>query len=198
MLMGAAALPIRDTVRNFDTFTTSFIGSLYNWNMQFNTNEAIKGDYCVIARGSTSLIAKEVRSINLDQFAATLTPEERMYFSTEKMLKERMKSRDLPEDIMEDPEVVKQKLAEQAAQAQAQAAAQSQMMSAQIKKLVAEAFKDFALAVKAQTGANVDTFTALMEAIQNGDGTQGGGASTSARGASGSARSGSSGSGSAG
>jgi hypothetical protein len=169
MLMGAAALPIRDTVRNFDRFTTSFISSLYYWNMQFNDEEDIKGDYTVIARGSTSLIAKEVRAVHLDQFAATLTPEERLYVSTEKMLRERMKVRDLPFDLLEDPDEIKRKLAEQAAQAQAAAQQQADMIRSEIRKNISGAFKDFALALKAQTSANVDTFQSIVEALDNGN-----------------------------
>lgn len=165
MLMGAAALPIRDTVRNFDTFTTSFITSLYNWNMEFNDRDDIKGDYSVIARGSTSLIAKEVRATTLDAFVATLTPEERMYLNTEKVLKERMAVRDLPDSLMEDPEVVKQKLAEQAQNAKAAADQAARQIDSVIRKNISNAFKDLALAVKANTSANVDTFNALMEAI---------------------------------
>ena len=175
MLMGAASLPIRDTVRNYDRFTTSFISSLYYWNMQFNTDETIKGDYSVIARGSTSLIAKEVRSINLDQFSLTLTPEEKMHLKTRKVLEERMKVRDLPLDLLEDEEVVNTKLAEQAANAQANAAASAALLRAQVRSEIAGAFKDFALAIKAQAGANVDTFTAVMEGIANAEGGAAGG-----------------------
>lgn len=167
MLMGAAALPIRDTVRNFDHFTTSFVSSLYYWNMQFNSDETIKGDFTVIARGSTSLIAKEVRANHLDQFAATLTPEERVYLSTEKVLTERMKVRDLSLDLLEDKDVVKQKLAEQAQNAAAQAQQQSDMIRSEIRGNIATAFKDFALALKANTSAGVDTFNSIVEAIAN-------------------------------
>lgn len=169
MLMGAAALPIRDTVRNFDHFTTSFISSLYNWNMQFNDDESIKGDFAVIARGSTSLIAKEVRGVHLDQFATTMSPDEKIYISTKKMLIERMKVRDLPMDILEDEDTVNKKLAEQAAQAQSAAQQQSDMIRSEIRGNIAAAFKDFALALKANTSANVDTFSAIVEAIANGN-----------------------------
>lgn len=169
MLMGAAALPIRDTVRNFDRFTTSFIESLYYWNMQFNTDESIKGDFTVIARGSTSLVAKEVRGVHLDQFAQTLTPEDKMYLKPRELLIERMKVRDLPLELMEDKEVVEAKLAEQAQRAQQAAEAQAAMVRAQIRGEVADAFKNFALAIKAQAGANVDTFTAIVEGIINGE-----------------------------
>ena len=51
MFLGAAALPIRDTVRNYDTFTISVIGSLVKWNTKFDPNPNRVGDHDVIARG---------------------------------------------------------------------------------------------------------------------------------------------------
>ena len=199
MLMGAAALPIRDTVRNYDRFTTSFISSLYYWNMQFNPNEKIKGDYAVIARGSTSLIAKEVRAYSLDNFSATLTPDERMELKGRKLLEERMKVRDLPLDLLEDEAVVKQNREAQVAEMNQDKAAQTEMLAAEIKKTLAEAFKDVSLATKAQVGASVDTFNATVEGIARakeadqagGEGTAGGGVPSSARaGAAGAAKAG--------
>lgn len=165
MLMGAAALPIRDTVRNFDKFTVSFIGSLYHWNMEFNDNADIKGDYQVLARGSTSLIAKEVRATALDQFAVTLNEDERQEVSTRRLLEERMKAHDIPLTVLEDTAVVDKKRAAGAQAAQAAADEQSRLNEAEIKKLVSAAFKDVATAVAAQTGANVDTFNAIVEGV---------------------------------
>lgn len=165
MLMGAAALPIRDTVRNYDKFTTSFIGSLYHWNMEFNDNADIKGDYQVIARGSTSLVAKEVRAVALDQFSVTLNEEERMHISTRKLLEERMKSHDIPLDVLEDQAEVDRKLAAQAEGASQEKEQQMRVVEAEIKKLVSAAFKDVAQATAAQTGANVETFNAIVEGV---------------------------------
>lgn len=167
MLMGAAALPIRDTVRNFDKFTVSAIGSLYHWNMEFNPKDSIKGDYQTIARGSTSLIAKEVRATTLDQFSVTLNEEERMHVSTRKMLEERMKSRDIPLDVLDPIEVVEKRQAANAQQQQQAADDQARMLDAEVKKLVSAAFKDVAQAVAAQTGANVETFNAIVEGVTN-------------------------------
>jgi hypothetical protein len=165
MLMGAAALPIRDTVRNFDKFTVSFIGSLYYWNMEFNDNEDIKGDYQVVARGSTSLIAKEVRATSLDQFSMTLTEDERMHVSTRKLLEERMKSRDIPLDVLDDVKTVEARQTQKAQIQQQLADEQSRKLDAEAKKLVSAAFKDVAQAVAAQTGANVETFNAIVEGV---------------------------------
>lgn len=70
MLLGQANITIKDQVKNFDDgITKPFITAMYYWNMQFNGDEDIKGDYAVVARGSSSLIAKEVKSQMLIQFA---------------------------------------------------------------------------------------------------------------------------------
>lgn len=172
MLMGAAALPIRDTVRNFDKYTTSVIGSLYNWNMEFNSNESIKGDYQVIARGSTSLIAKEVRAASLDQFRMTLDEDERVHVNTRKLLVERMKTRDIPLDVLDDQDVVDKRIAANTQRQQEAADQETAMSNAEIKKLIAAAFKDIAQANAAQTGANVDTFNAIVKGVVDANETQ--------------------------
>lgn len=166
MLFGAAALPIRNTVRNFDRFTLSFIQSLIDWNMQFNPNEDIKGDHQPIARGSTSLIAKEVRAQSLDYLATTLQPEERIFIKGKAFLEQRMKARDLPfDELLEDNEVVKQRQDEQAALAAKQLQLTEDEARATIRKLLSEALKNVAMANKADVSTQVETFKALMESL---------------------------------
>jgi hypothetical protein len=166
MFLGAASLPIRDTVRNFDSFTTSFIGSLYDWNMEFNSDATIKGDYQIIARGSTSLIAKEVRGMALDNLAQTLQPEERVYIKGKEFLRERLKVRDLDMDaILEDDDKVSAKLEEQANAAKNAADQQAQMVEAQVREMFANALKNIALARKADVGADADVYRAIIEGV---------------------------------
>lgn len=98
MMMGNASTLAKDTVRAFDQFTVSLIGSLLEWNMEFNDKDDIKGDYQVVARGAHSLMAKEVRGAALDQFVATISPEERAILDTYGLLVDRLKARDLPTD----------------------------------------------------------------------------------------------------
>lgn len=98
MMMGSANMVTKDTVRAFDKFTTSLISSLLRWNMEFNPNTDIKGDYEVVAKGNLSLVAKEVRGAALDQFVMTLTPEDRAILDTYGLLIDRLKARDLPVD----------------------------------------------------------------------------------------------------
>jgi hypothetical protein len=70
MLMGSANMSIKDQVKNFDDgITTPFITAMYHWNMQFNSDDDIKGDYAIVARGSASLIAKEMYTQYLINFA---------------------------------------------------------------------------------------------------------------------------------
>jgi hypothetical protein len=165
MIMSAAALPIRDTVRNFDTFTESVVSSLVDWNMQFNPRDDIKGDFVTIARGTTSLIAKEVRAIALDNFKATLTPDEVPYVKTGELLKERAKSRDIPDSVFEDDATVKKKLDAQAQVAQNQQQQQSAMIEAQVKKTLTEALKNLASAKRDDSGAQSDIFEVIMKAV---------------------------------
>ena len=59
---------IRRAVKNFDdNITVPTITRFYDWNMQFNPDESIKGDFKVDARGSSALLVKEMQAQNLMQ-----------------------------------------------------------------------------------------------------------------------------------
>ncbi len=61
-------------IKNWDDdVTVPSIRRMYDWNMQFNTNEDIKGDYQVDARGSSVLLAREMQSQNLMAMALSFT-----------------------------------------------------------------------------------------------------------------------------
>lgn len=167
MFLGAAALPIRDTVRNFDMFTESVIGALYNWNMEFGTDEEIKGDYTIIARGSTSLVAKEVRAFSLDAFRASLTDDERPHVNSRRLLEERMKSRDLPKDILDSEEEANKKLNAQAESVARQQQIAEQTALANIKEILSSAVKNVSLANKADSQASNDTVKTILEGLTN-------------------------------
>lgn len=191
MLLGAAALPIRDVVRNFDKFTTSVISAMYHWNMEFSPRPSIKGDYSVIARGATSLIAKEVLATSLDQFAATLSDDDRLNVDTRKLLEHRMKARDLPKDVLRSKEEAQNAMAQRAEEAAAQAALQGQAATADIRATIAQAFRDVATGVKAQADANTGTFEAIVEGTRDdGIGDTAGRGSASVRSASSAGRTG--------
>lgn len=169
MFLGAAALPIRDTVRNFDTFTISVIKSLVKWNMKYDPNASRDGDHDIIARGSTSLIAKEVLAQSLDLFASTVAPEDMPHIKRRKLLVERMKARDLPaEDLLEDEDKANQIIAQQQQAGQAAQQSEMQKVEAMVEELVTRAFKNAAQARQADASITTENFKALTGALTDG------------------------------
>jgi len=66
LLMGSANTLLRRVVKNYDdSVTKPLITRFYNWNMQFNPDESIKGDQTIDARGSSSLMVKEQQARDL-------------------------------------------------------------------------------------------------------------------------------------
>ena len=170
MAMATAALPFKDIVRNFDRFTKSVIGALIHWNLLYHVQrEQLAGDLRPIPQGASSLMAKEVRAVALDQLAATLTPEEKVYINEEELLKERLASRDLPLDkIMAAPEEVKRRKDAASQQAGATQQQNDAMFQANLRTLQTEALKDIAQAQKNMDMADVATFNAMLAAIEKG------------------------------
>jgi hypothetical protein len=75
MLMNAAGSTRRNQVKHWDDhITVPMIKRFYDWNMQFNEDETIKGDLQVYARGTSSLLLKEQQAQSLflfvDKYAA--------------------------------------------------------------------------------------------------------------------------------
>ena len=111
MLQGGAMMVTKDIIRSFDRWIESVIGSLYQWNMEFNDKETIKGDFQVMARGTNSLVAKELRGIALDQFIQTLDEDEKQLLKRREVLIDRLQARDLPVDRVVSIEQAEQILA---------------------------------------------------------------------------------------
>jgi hypothetical protein len=169
MLRGDAALPFKDVVRNFDNFTQSVIYSLLVFNRHFNTNPAIKGDFRPVPRGATSLIAKEVLGIQLDNFAQTLTDGEKPYVSMRNLVRERVSVRDLDvEDIVYDDAKCDQIDADTAQQQQSAQQQQQDLFKAQLREILAGALKDLSQAGKNSAAAEATTANVILDAMQKG------------------------------
>lgn len=165
MLKGEAALPFKDIIRSFDTFTQSVIYALVQFNKKFNPNLSTMGDYDVIARGASSLIAKEIRGIQLDSLAQTLTPEDRRKLDEEKFLKERLMTRDA-EHLMLSPTEARRRAQQDAKAMQEQQEQMRRQVEAQIREMYASAFKSVTQGQKNVATADaekVNTVIALME-----------------------------------
>lgn len=165
MMRGDAALPFKDIVRNFDALTQSVIQSMVAFNRQFNPGQTSAGDYNVIARGATSLIAKEIRGIQVDQLAATLRPEEMMHVDERKLVEARFATRDLLNILVPADEAkARQTQAQQAAQAaQAQ---QQQLAEAEVRKLLSDAFKNIAQGQKNSASADAVKVKAALDILE--------------------------------
>lgn len=123
ILMGNANVALKSTLKNIDDFLIiPLITSLYHWNMEWSDNEKAKGDLNVSARGSTSLIQREVRSQRLLQFLSIINnPVDMAITKRRELLTEIAKSMDInPADVLKTEKELE--LEAQAAQQQMLAA----------------------------------------------------------------------------
>ena len=108
MLMGAAALSIKTVIKNIDDYLLKPLGENFLlWNMQFSDDvPEIKGDLAIKARGTSSLMQKEVRSQRLTTFMQTCAnPSLAPFVKWHTILKEVAKTLDIdPEQVINDPE----------------------------------------------------------------------------------------------
>lgn len=164
MLMGAANIVIKDLISAWDEgVTRPFLTALYRWNMQFHKDNSIKGDFDVKARGTASLVAREVRAQQLDLFSqAVANPMDAPFVKRDALLRQRAEAHELSDVVktedevkaeMQDPAVQMQ---QQLAQAQAQLAMQE--MQAKAAKLMADA--ELSAARARETMANIELIVA--------------------------------------
>jgi hypothetical protein len=168
MIEGKAALPFKDVVRNFDIFTESVIGSLVAFNKHFNQKQSIQGDFQVVSRGSTSLIAKEVRGMAADDLARSVTPGEALYVDWRKLLLERVNVRDMnPQVVVNDSEAKRREDA-QAQSQQQQQAMNEEMIRATIRKTLADAVKALTQADKNTAAGEAQIYNSILAGLEKG------------------------------
>lgn len=172
MLMGAVGIIAKDCVSNYDQgVTTSFITGMVRWNMQFNPDENIKGDFDCVATGSASMVAKEVRAQQLDAFAAqTANPMDAPFIKRDALLRQRALAHDL-NDVVKTEEEVKADLNNAASQMQAQVAQSMQelqmaTMKANLANLEADAMKKAAEASRIEADALLKRVSSMYSAMQ--------------------------------
>ena len=114
MLMDAAQAGIRTVVKNIDDYLLGPLGkAIFAFNMQFDFDPEIKGDLEVLARGTESLMANEVRSQRLMQFLGVVSnPVLAPFAKMDVIVREIAKSLDL------DPDKVVNNMSEAALQAE--------------------------------------------------------------------------------
>ena len=114
MLMSAANGSIRTVIKNVDDYLLGPIGkAFFSFNMQFDYDPEIKGDLEVKARGTSSLMANEVRSQRLMQFLGVVqNPALAPFAKMDYIIREIAESMDL------DPDKVANSMSEAAIQAE--------------------------------------------------------------------------------
>lgn len=134
MLMGAVNVNLKDLVKDYDdNITAPFIEALYHWNMNFSQDPSIMGDFEIEARGSTALMAREIRSQKLLQaMQVTESPRFAPRCDDDKLLRELFKS------IEVDVDLLKPKDQFQAEQRQQMAAQAAEVAKAQVTEIMNE------------------------------------------------------------
>lgn len=170
MLIGNVNIVIKDLVSNWDEgITVSFIRGMYHWNMQFNPDDTIKGDFDAVATATASLVAKEVKARQLNELAAmTANPFDAPYIKRDVLNRKRAEANELVDCVKTEEEVAAE-MNSDAAKAQAQMQQMAQQLAlaeakAKVDKLVADA--ESARAQAQQTLANIDLLIAKTVATK--------------------------------
>ena len=167
MLRSDAALPFKDIVRNFDIFTMSVIYSIVQFNKLFNPGAAPAGDYNVIARGATAMIAKELRGMQMDQLAQTLTDEEKMEIDMRKFARARIEIRDMGDLLVSETQATVNRQNREQSQAEMMAQ-QKEIAQAQIREMLSSAFKNIAQGNKNAANADAQTVQVVLDLLERG------------------------------
>lgn len=160
MLMGAANIVIKDLITSWDEgVTRPLIEAMYRWNMAHSDDDSIKGDYQVAATGTSSLVAKEIRARQLNEFAAmTGNPLDAPFIKRDVLNRLRAEANELADVVKTAQEVEQEMKAGQNEQAQAmqQQIAQLQMQEAMAKVQEIAARAELQMARAKESLANVE------------------------------------------
>ena len=172
MLMGNTSVVMKDLINGYDEGITSpFITALYYWNMQFNQDDSIKGDYNIKASGSASLVAKEIRAQRLDAFSAQASnPLDAPFIKREKLLRQRAEAHDLVDVVKTEEEVAAEQNNDMAKQQQ-QLVQQQQELEMKLKmatldKMMAQVQEVLANARLKNADASAKNVAAVYAATQ--------------------------------
>lgn len=108
MLMGAASSNIKAVIENIDDYVLAPLGrAMYTWNMQFNYREEFNVGLEVKAKGTASLMQKEVRSQRLTAFVqmAASNPATAPLIKWHEIISQYAETMDIdPSKILNNPE----------------------------------------------------------------------------------------------
>lgn len=145
MLMNSANVVLRRLVKQFDDMVTRpHIRRYYDFNMMYNEDEEIKGDFQIDARGSSALLVRDIQNqAFLNLLAAGSNPVYGMYLDTQKLFEKALQAQHIdPAEVLKSEDEL-EKLKEQMSQPQqaeqdpamavAQLRAQAELQKAQMQ-----------------------------------------------------------------
>jgi len=122
MLMNSANVVLRRLVKQFDDQVTKpHIRRYYDYNMLYNEDEEIKGDFSVDARGSSALLVRDIQNqAFLNLLAAATNPVFGMFIDPQKLFEKALQAQHIDpaeifksEDEIEQMKEMQKKMAEQ-------------------------------------------------------------------------------------
>ena len=124
MLMTSANVVLKRLVKQFDDLVTKpHIRRYYDWNMLYNDDETIKGDFSVDARGSSTLVVRDIQNqAFLQLLAAGANPLYGKYLDPKKLFERALQAQHVdPAEVFKSDEEIEEIL-----EAERQAAQQGQ------------------------------------------------------------------------
>jgi len=123
MLMNSANVVLRRLVKQYDDMITRpHIRRYYDFNMLYNEDEEIKGDFNIDARGSSALLVRDVQNqAFLNLLAAATNPVFGVYIDAQKLFEKALQAQHIdPAEIFKSEDEL-ERIKEQAGQGQQQA-----------------------------------------------------------------------------
>jgi hypothetical protein len=120
MLMNSANVVLRRLVKQFDDMVTRpHIRRYYDYNMLYNEDEEVKGDFSINARGSSALLIRDIQNqAFLNLLAAGANPVYGMYLDTEKLFRKALQAQHVdPAEVFKSEEEIEQMKEQQKAMA---------------------------------------------------------------------------------
>lgn len=115
MLMNHASRGIKEAISHIDTMIASTIERTYDYNMAYHQDDSLKGDCRIVARGSSSLVAKEQQVVRLRELLReTNNPADLEILGIEgraNLLKEAVKSLVPDLDVVPDEKGIRELMA---------------------------------------------------------------------------------------
>jgi len=107
MLMNSANVVLRRLVKQFDDMITRpHIRRYYDYNMMYNEDEEVKGDFSIDARGSSALLIRDIQNqAFLNLLAAGANPVYGVYLDTQKLFEKALQAQHIdPKDVFKSEE----------------------------------------------------------------------------------------------